>query len=161
MKWLDLGEIEVTTGTLGIGDCLYFPNLQVQTVVSNGVYGVQVGWDDEARRQATRLRAILKNQTPIRQNRPFDEVEAGFGVLGVCDFEALRLVFETTFTCEDEKKAHYVSHLGRDYGVVRVAGLPMVYAQVGDSIYEIYAYMSISDPHTMIGLEAVFKPKNT
>lgn len=155
--WLDVAEIEVTTGTLAMGDTLYFPDCQLEAHVPNGVYCVQaVVRDYGVERRIARLRAILQNQKITRQPDPLGHFPVDFAGVGVCDYPTFRDAFETTFTCQDEKQAHYTSHLWGDYGVVRVAGLPMVYTRAGwgDGIYDVFPYVDTSG--VTVGIEAVF-----
>lgn len=155
--WLDVGEIEITTGTLAIGDTLYFPNYQVEANVPNGVYHIQaIVRDYGVERRMARLRALLKNQNVTRQSDPLGQFPVDFAGVGVCDYPAFSEAFETTFTCQDEKQAHYITHLWGDYGVVRVAGLPMVYTKAGwdSGIYEVFPY--VDESNRLVGIEAVF-----
>ena len=155
--WLDVAEIEVTTGALAIGDTLYFPNYQVEAAVPNGAYRVQaLVHDYGVERRIARLRAVPSTQAVIRQPDPIGNIPVDFGRVGVCDFAAFRLAFETTFTCADEKQAHYISHLWAPYGEVRVAGWPMVYTKAGwgDDIYDVFPYADTSGG--VVGIEAVF-----
>ncbi|MCQ3930676.1 MAG: hypothetical protein DPW16_09460 [Chloroflexi bacterium] len=155
--WLEVAEIEITTGILAIGDTMVFPHDQVQTNVSNGVYHIQaIVRDYGVERRIARLRVLLKNQNATRQPDAIAHFPVDFAGVGVCDYPAFSEAFETTFTCQDEKQAHYISHLWGDYGVVRVAGLPMVYTKAGwgSGIYEAFPY--VDESNRLVGIEAVF-----
>lgn len=155
--WLDVADIEITTGTLAIGDTMVFPHDQVQANVPNGVYSIQaIVRDYGVERRIAGLRAVLHTQSMTRQPDPLGHFPVDFAGVGMCDYLAFREAFETTFTCQDEKQAHYISHLWGDYGVVRVAGLPMVYTKAGwgGGIYEVFPY--VDESNRIVGIEAVF-----
>lgn len=155
--WLDVAEIEITTGILAIGDTMVFPHDQVQVNVPNGVYHIQaIVRDYGVERRIARLRAVLHTQSLTRQSDPLGEFPVDVAGVGVCDYPAFSEAFETTFTCQDEKQAHYISHLWRDYGVVRVAGLPMVFTKTGwgSGIYDVFPY--VDESNRVAGIEAVF-----
>lgn len=153
--WLEVAEIEITTGILAIGDTLVFPHDQVQVNVPNGVYHIQaIVRDYGVERRIARLRAVLYTQSLTPQPDPIGHFPVDFAGVGVCDYPAFSEAFETTFTCEDEKQAHYISHLWGDYGVVRVAGLPMIYTKAGSGIYEVFPY--VDESNRLVGIEAVF-----
>ncbi len=155
--WLEVAQIEITTGTLAIGDTLYFPHYQVEANVPNGFHHIQaIVRDYGVARRIARLRAVLHTQSLTYQPNPIGHFPVDFAGVGVCDYLAFREAFETTYTCQDEKQAHYISHLWGDFGVVQVGGMPMVYTKAGwgSGIYEVFPY--VDESNRIVGIEAVF-----
>jgi hypothetical protein len=155
--WLDLCELDITSGNLAIGDPFYFPNYQAQHDVMPGRYAVQAKvFDYGTDRRVSRLRACRSTDSFTAQ--PVKDIPVDSGRVSACDYNVVSAAVAAAYPSNEDRAANYLSLFTDEFGVVTI-GAPttsMAYIRPGwgNGIYTVYTLVAPDGAH--VGREVTF-----
>lgn len=157
--WLDIGVLEINSGTLAVGDCVLLPSDQIELSVVPGTYSVQARILDFGHdRRTSHLRAWIPDSVFERQSAGGFSVD--FAVAGVYDKSGFMAVFEPYMLDTDKWAKEYGAKLEAEFGVIDLSGgnepsAKMIFVATGwgDGYYEVIKLVSQAG---VTGLEVNF-----
>lgn len=156
---MDVCPLEISSGTLSIGDPIFFPGDQIVAEVQPGIYVVEaMGVDYGIERRIARLRILAPTKEYEVQHA--GEISVDSGSVAVCDLKVFTQALREIETDLPAVQIRYLDKLAltRRYGVIDLeadfpARMAWVQSGWGDGRYPVYKLLYRDQ---IVGVEAVF-----